>query len=364
MARFRTLKMPDPDHLVKRLVAGNEVGVLSRLSRASFVGQRFVLINERLKEGEPTRAWGVVQLLQGRAIPSGPKAVETLGAKIDSLTAREFRGVPEQVWYHRLALVERYDPPREIKGTVPGRRYTGSIEMQKAMPKLSAKDEAEKRLEDAKIAANRKLPIATKRHRYVAAKFTLGNHYPRCAICGQTQPLSDWCNAPDMEEAALARQIDVAGSVEKCRYCDEPADSVLIAKEGGAGVPVCASHVPQGMEPDSTLELREIDKADVDPTELKSLSVSQLRQLLRILERDFASRDYNASKSEDLINSALFVMDELQRCREDVPDGQLVEEARKLRKQYAPVGASGEESGRLVKLEEVLNATTGDAVIR
>lgn len=135
-----SLKVPDPDHLISRLAKREVAGILSRVDRAAFLDKDFILVNERLKEGEPTKAWGVVRLRTGVRFRTGTQAVETLGQKLDSLTRREFRQEKDPVYFHSLMLVERFDSPREVEQQAPGRRFTGQV------------DVAEKQVDPEKLA--------------------------------------------------------------------------------------------------------------------------------------------------------------------------------------------------------------------
>lgn len=140
-----SLKVPDPDHLVSRLAKREVAGILSRVDRAAFLDKDFILVNERLKEGEPTKAWGVVRLRTGVRFRSGTQAVETLGQKLDALTRREFRQEKDPVHFHSLMLVERFDPPKEVEQQTPGRRFTGQVDvadMQKADVRITTSTDA------------------------------------------------------------------------------------------------------------------------------------------------------------------------------------------------------------------------------
>ena len=306
--RYRTLKVPDPAYLMIRAKQGVRPGVLSRQPRAAFVGQEFLLVNERLKEGEPTKAWGVVKLQPGTAFRDGPTAIRELGAKLDELTQREFAGESGQVWFHPLGVIEAYKEPLPVTRQTPGRRYTGRGTVEK---KLSEADKRDIAREDAVIAENKKKPAASARHRFKPAKWTHPNGHPRCIVCGQSERTGGWCNVPGQTAGAT--------------------------------------------------------KEDVNPTQLADQSTSDLLAMLAVLEREFERRGYDASKSEDLINSARFLLDELARREVKAPDGKLVEAARELVGKAAklvPVAPSGNKSGRPIKLTEVLRALDGDAVIR
>jgi hypothetical protein len=241
----RTLKVPDPEHLIDRLADDKKAGLLSRNTRQALVGEEMLLINERLKEGEPTRAWGKVTLEKGVPMKSGADAIESLGAKIDNLTAREFTGEKSQVWYHPLRLIEKYDKPRVI-GDVPGRRYSGSVE-----------------------------------------------------------------DEPKKAEPSVA--------------------------------------------------------AGVLPKALGSMKDDDLMRMMNVLSQEYERRGRDASKPEDLINAARFVLDEMKRREMKLPDCALAQEATGMLKseerKTAEIAPSGEEQGRVIELSEVLD-TFGDAVIR
>jgi site-specific DNA-adenine methylase/ATP-dependent DNA ligase len=93
----------------------------------------------------------------------------------------------------------------------------------------------------------------------------------------------------------------------------------------------------------------------IKPEAFCDLSDDQLRERL---EKLVAQYERETGPREDIVNEALFVMAEMQRRGLAIPDSDLVQAARRLSKQdgYAPIAPSGDKRGRLIKLDEVLNA--------
>jgi hypothetical protein len=201
--RYRLLKVPEPAYLMMRAKQNARPGLLSRQSRAAFVKPDLLFL--LVKEGEPTKMWGVVRLQPGTAFRDGPAAIDALGPRLDEQTRREFADESGQVWFHPIAVVEAYKQPLPVTRQTPGRRYTGRGTVEKKLSEAEKRDIAR---EDALIAENKKKPAARSRHHFKPAKWTHPNGHPRCIVCGQSKRTGGWCNVPGQTAAATKEDVD------------------------------------------------------------------------------------------------------------------------------------------------------------
>lgn len=103
------------------------------------------------------------------------------------------------------------------------------------------------------------------------------------------------------------------------------------------------------------------------PERLEELDDGALVDLLDMLDDHY--HEMAEGHQEEVVNRALFVMAELERRGKDLPEMDVVQAALALRgkdveKAHAPIATSGVEEGPAVRVEDVLDAMGGDAVIR
>jgi len=122
------LKVPDPAFIVWKLKAGHEAILLSGDDRSGVSGRTWLLLNERIKEGEPTLAWGRVKFTQETATIPNLSALGPRQTSLDDISRREFAQRKGPFFILRLSLVDAFDTPRELKSETQGRRYTSRAE--------------------------------------------------------------------------------------------------------------------------------------------------------------------------------------------------------------------------------------------
>lgn len=125
-ARERALKVPDPQFLLGRLGRREEALLLSGSSHEALVGIKFLLINERVREGEPTMAFGRVTFTEE---PGTIKNVEALGRRsvaVDPLMLREFKTRDGPFNILKLKLEEKFATPKKVQG-IPAGRFSALV---------------------------------------------------------------------------------------------------------------------------------------------------------------------------------------------------------------------------------------------
>lgn len=131
-----SIKMPDPKFLIERLRDHKFAGLLSAIDRSGRVGTEQVLVNERVKEGEPSLAWGVVRMGDGIRVRSVAALAGEHLSGLDELTRREFVGRERAgegpFWLYPLHLIQAFDPPRELDEAPPGRRFGSTVPVPKS----------------------------------------------------------------------------------------------------------------------------------------------------------------------------------------------------------------------------------------
>lgn len=132
------LKLPDPIYLLDRLEDEREVGFLSGSERKARAGVEQVLLNElQMKEGTPEvyekpQAWAVVR--QGAA--QQIKLADLEPEKVDPFTFAEFKERQEsKVFFMPLELLQRFEPPLELKRPVRGRRFAPTVDLDRDVMK-------------------------------------------------------------------------------------------------------------------------------------------------------------------------------------------------------------------------------------
>lgn len=115
-----SIKWSEPEQLVERLASGGVAGVLSG-SKLEDLDREFVVVDRAV-----TEAHGTIRLLGGVEFPSGPKAVETLGDKIDPVAAESFREHEGPAYFHPARLVESTGP-RPIGKAVWSTAYVNDL---------------------------------------------------------------------------------------------------------------------------------------------------------------------------------------------------------------------------------------------
>jgi len=156
-----------------------------------------------------------------------------------------------------------------------------------------------------------------------------------------------------------ARRYFATNIATACREAETKADITTedLVTEGGALVP---SQDGPG---------KQLSVEDIDPVRLRQLSEEEFKTTVARVDSAYVSGFKGNDKTtlrglsrEDVVNAALFVLDEAKRRDRDIKlDNALVDEVQQLRQkaaedpEYATIHASGEEQGDVLKLDEVLS---------
>ena len=180
----RSMKVPDPEFLVKRLKQDRETLILSGTSRAGLQDNEWILVNERTKPDQPIRAWAVVSFTQDEKTIPDVAALEDRAAGLDSITRQEFEGREGPFYVLRFKLIDALDPPIELKEPPPGRRFGGVLDLEKARLKearaidglVLVPDAADRVVDGTKeaVVKSRKLDIVDREMFLVASDDALG----------------------------------------------------------------------------------------------------------------------------------------------------------------------------------------------
>jgi hypothetical protein len=132
-SEWPALKTPDPAYLIRRLKSGVVAGVLSAVDRGSRVGVEQALVNERIKAGEPTKAWAIVAMGEPKQVDSLKQLSSAQREGVDDITRREFEARESDgetpFLFYPLKLVRVLDPPKTLDDAPEGRRFASPIEL-------------------------------------------------------------------------------------------------------------------------------------------------------------------------------------------------------------------------------------------
>jgi hypothetical protein len=132
-----TLKMPDPAFNVTRLREKKSTAVLSRIQREARTDVEQFLLNEisDRPEYEKQKIWAVVTLDEAKEYKNLAALEEEKLSGIDPLTRQEF-STESPVFYLGMRLIADFDPPKELRHPVAGRRFGPVISIPEALTKL------------------------------------------------------------------------------------------------------------------------------------------------------------------------------------------------------------------------------------
>ncbi len=129
-AKERALKVPTPSFLLDRLRANKKAFLLTGSEREELSGQRFLLVNERLKKGEPTWAWGRATFTLGRRVNSVQQLTRDERESVDPVMLREFMVREGPLWLLKMKLITAFPKPRRLKSAPPG-RFSSFVDLSK-----------------------------------------------------------------------------------------------------------------------------------------------------------------------------------------------------------------------------------------
>jgi len=123
--KLQTLKVPDPEFVVKRLTAGQSAGLLARRSRVARLGDAQALVSGR---GAAARVWGVVS--QGGPVPAASLAALDGGLRsgVDKATRADYAEQDRELFYIPLRLLAQFDPPLKLRRAPLGKRFGSTID--------------------------------------------------------------------------------------------------------------------------------------------------------------------------------------------------------------------------------------------
>ena len=128
----RVLKVPSPRFVMNRLKKGQPSFLITGSDRSASEGLKFLLINERLKKGEPTVAWGRVSFTVGRQFSNIKDLSKAEQDAIDPLVIREFNRREGPLWLLKFKLINSFATPKELSAAPPG-RFSSKIEFSEAI---------------------------------------------------------------------------------------------------------------------------------------------------------------------------------------------------------------------------------------
>ena len=131
-AKQRALKVPNPDFLVGRLADGKGAILLSGASHSALVGEKFLLVNEVLKEGQEIKAHARVSFGQDADTVSSVESLGDARSSVDPLQLEEFKGREGPFHVLRLKLLKRFSPPRTLSEG-PSGRFSGFVNFTEAV---------------------------------------------------------------------------------------------------------------------------------------------------------------------------------------------------------------------------------------
>ena len=131
-AKERVLKVPSPRFVMNRLKKGQQSFLITGSNRAANEGVKFLLVNERLKKGEPTVAWGRVSFTVGRQFNNITDLSKAEQDAIDPLVIREFNRRQGPLWLLKFKLINSFAQPKELPKAPPG-RFSSTIEFNEAI---------------------------------------------------------------------------------------------------------------------------------------------------------------------------------------------------------------------------------------
>lgn len=127
--RLPALKVHSPDFIVKRLVEGQTVGLLSQRRHIARLGDPQALVNEvgTRKDLGGASVWAIVSQAGPVPVASVAKLDDELREGLDPATLEEFAGV-DDFFYTPLRLLAKFDPPLRLRRTPLGKRYASTID--------------------------------------------------------------------------------------------------------------------------------------------------------------------------------------------------------------------------------------------
>ena len=394
--KLPALKMPDPAFLVGRLRAGKSAGFLSRQARRRRVGARQFLVNEvglAVKKG--VFVWAVVTQGEPERFRDLAAVPKKLREGIDQFTLEEFSTV-SPLHFMPFEIVVVFEEPIELKKPPPGRRFASEIEIAEAR-KGFPNSVVEGGIHVHTLDRDKKTTREDGAHTHLFAlpdgKTIVteedGVHTHALANSGANKSAEDGAHThrvrmPDgsiVETVAggnHAHQLQVFYSAFDGLHQHELKIGEHSWRSASPGefwnkfrerLDAPDVDAPPASQLAQTGDVgKQLDVENVDAVRLRQLSDEEFKTTASRIGSAYSSgfkgndkNTYRGLSREDVVNAALFVLDDAKRRDLDVKfDSALVDEVQQLRQkaaedsEYATIHASGEEQGDVLKLDEVL----------
>lgn len=170
-------------------------------------------------------------------------------------------------------------------GNPPAAKRSEEEIFEEAYRALSPKDQASFDAESARIKASKTGPVARSPHSFKAAHWTHPNGHPRCATCGQEEPMGGECEGVEDPKAALGhsgRGIAVFPGADPgalAAVVNEETDALQPEEAARHAGPEGHDHVSSGHYPAGTLEDVLVKARDAAARRYTSLLGAQLAEL-------------------------------------------------------------------------------------
>jgi len=130
---IQTLKLPNPDFVVKRLLLQKPAGMLSKKNHKVRIGKSQALVNELSPmDFKDSFLWGIVSHGESQTFKRLSDMPQELFDSVDSFQRSEFAD-EEDVFYLPISLVKAFGEPKKLDTPPKGRRFAGKIDLHKSV---------------------------------------------------------------------------------------------------------------------------------------------------------------------------------------------------------------------------------------